>query len=315
MDLARILQAYYLTASTIVLSVWALPFLRARLLPYGSRSEGTAESGRSAAYAGNTASDDTSKTKSSFSAMLDRIAAIQVPHSWFNHFYQVSVISSVIWAYVLAHNGTVRRFMFSRVSPSSLQAPSMTIEQVWLLWLLLCIQGSRRLLETYLFAKPSKSTMHITHWLVGVTFYLVDGMAIWVEGVPSLMAGRGTTVSGISSTLNAETCFCLLTFTAASFVQNRAHAHLASLKTYQMPPSPIFRYVLCPHYSAEIVIYIALALLAAPERQLVNTTMMTALVFVTVNLCVTADGTKAWYIKRFGQVKVGSRTRVIPGIW
>jgi len=98
-------------------------------------------------------------------------------------------------------------------------------------------------------------------------------------------------------------------------VQHDCHAYLASLKKYTLPNHPAFLTVICPHYFAECIIYLALSMLASPPEYFVNRTMFCGLVFVAVNLGVTADGTKAWYEQKFGKENVQSRARMIPFIF
>jgi len=301
-------------------AIYAVPFLRTRLLSYGSRALPEASKNfKDEQYTGN-----------AITSILNAVASVQVPHSWFTHYYITSVASSLFWLQQLSGRGV----FFTLIADSSFQskfilasaaAPvgSMSLTQVYFLWLLLFIQGTRRLVESYTFAKPSKSTMHVAVWLIGIFFYLADGMAIWVEGIPALSSSASgklttqeTTNAVLAYALSSPTStFATLLFVAASLAQNRAHAHLFSLKTYQIPPSALFTYVWCPHYTAEIVIYICFALLAVPEGQWFNRTMVAAIVFVGGNLAVTANGTREWYIKRFGSEKAKGRARLVPGIW
>lgn len=104
-------------------------------------------------------------------------------------------------------------------------------------------------------------------------------------------------------------------FILASGVQHDCHAYLASLKKYSVPEHPIFRHLVCPHYFVECLIYLALAIVAAPSGRLVNWTIMCALVFVGVNLGVTADGTKSWYMQKFGAESMSGKWRMIPYVF
>ena len=58
----------------------------------------------------------------------------------------------------------------------------MSADQVLLTWSLMAIQGFRRLMESITLARPSKSKMWFVHWLLGVSFYLAIGIAVWIEG-------------------------------------------------------------------------------------------------------------------------------------
>ncbi len=63
------------------------------------------------------------------------------------------------------------------------------------------------------------------------------------------------------------------------------------------------------------MIYLSLALIAAPKGELINKTIFTALIFVLVNLGITAGMTKDWYEKKFGKEAVARRWRMIPFIF
>lgn len=59
----------------------------------------------------------------------------------------------------------------------------MGADQIILVWALMSVQGTRRLLESMTCGTPSESNMFIAHWLLGIAFYLVMGVAVWVEGI------------------------------------------------------------------------------------------------------------------------------------
>lgn len=310
--------------------MYALPFLGNRLLPYGSR--GFAERPKTAATANGKVKETTHEKldgqkhprmiiagsdMAGFSSnIIDRIALIRVPHSFFTHFYIVSFSASLFWLHQLYTRGAALQWIASFGSTTLLPTSgnSMILGQVWLLWVLLFIQGTRRLVESYVFSKSSKSTMHIAHWLIGLAFYVADSIAIWVEGMSALLAG-GVHTSFREELGKPKAIFGLCFFVVASIVQNRVHARLASLTSYQIPPGKLFQYVLCPHYTAEVVIYICFAILGAPQGTWLNVTMVAALIFVVSNLAVTAIGTRQWYVGQFGAAKVGARARLIPFVW
>lgn len=98
-------------------------------------------------------------------------------------------------------------------------------------------------------------------------------------------------------------------------MQYDAHAYLAGLKKYTLPDHPIFHNLVCPHYFAECLIYLALSIIAAPPGYMFNHTIFCALVLVAANLGVTADGTKRWYEQKFGIESVKNRWRMIPFVF
>jgi len=125
-----------------------------------------------------------------------------------------------------------------------------------------------------------------------------------------------------------RTFVAAILFLLASGMQYDCHAYLASLKTaasrsetergsngYRLPEHPAFHTTCTPHYFAECLIYLALALIAAPPGHLLNRSLVCALVFVVVNLGVTADGTRRWYEQKFGAAAVAGRARMIPFVF
>lgn len=113
-----------------------------------------------------------------------------------------------------------------------------------------------------------------------------------------------------SKTFIAMAMFCL-----ASMTQNVCHKHLASLKKYSLPDHPFFRSLICPHYTCECLIYLAIAIGAAPEEHFLNGTVVAGLVFVASNLAVTANSTKKWYAEKFGEEAVKGRWKMVPFIF
>ena len=113
--------------------------------------------------------------------ILDLLATLQVPHSYFQHFYTVSVFSSLFWAVQFLSKGRALK-LISQNAPHADPSRSMSIVQIALTWSLMSIQGLRRLLESTMFGKPSASKMWFVHWLLGIAFYLAVGVSVWIEG-------------------------------------------------------------------------------------------------------------------------------------
>lgn len=124
--------------------------------------------------------------------------------------------------------------------------------------------------------------------------------------------------------------FSILLFLLASGFQHDVHAYLAHLKTspaskaqpnnnapktYKLPTHPAFTPLICPHYTSEIIIYLAMAINAAPMGSWINATLGCAVVFVGINLGVTAWGTKEWYVRKFGEESVRGRWRMVPFVY
>jgi 3-oxo-5-alpha-steroid 4-dehydrogenase 3 len=101
----------------------------------------------------------------------------------------------------------------------------------------------------------------------------------------------------------------------ASGLQHDCHHYLASLKKYTLPSHPLFEWIVCPHYTAECVIYLSLALLAAPSGEQINKTILCGLLFIVVNLGVTAASSKRWYMQKFGEQNVRHKWKMIPFLY
>lgn len=106
----------------------------------------------------------------------------------------------------------------------------------------------------------------------------------------------------------------LVLFFVAWYAQYQYHAHLASLKKYTLPTEGLFAHIVCPHYTCECVIYLAIALMAAPAGRVFNTTELCGVVFAATNLSATAYGTKQWYAQKFGAERVVGRWCIIPWV-
>jgi 3-oxo-5-alpha-steroid 4-dehydrogenase 3 / polyprenol reductase len=168
---AQLCRAFFVLASGAALGANAIPSLRQWFISYGARSI-------RASPARATSRIENSSKSTIFLALA---AQLQVPHSWFTHYYITSISLSIFWAYQLLMSGIVFRFLAS-VSTSDTQA-SMTINQVLLVWLMMMLQGCRRFYECITLLKPSASKMHISSWVLGIAFYVIVSVSVWVEGI------------------------------------------------------------------------------------------------------------------------------------
>lgn len=208
----------------------------------------------------------------------------------------------------------------------------MSVNQVILCSALMAIQGGRRLFECISLGKPSQSKMWVVHWVIGLVYYLAMTVAVWVEGIRMLFIFPRTEevitnkfIAALQLTdiiTNARishpsirTMLFIPIFLCASGIQHDCHTYLAALKKYTLPIHPAFLSIVCPHYTAECMIYLCLTFLAAPQGQIVNKTVLSGLIFVVVNLGVSAGISKEWYIGKFGEEGVQQRWKMIPGLY
>ncbi|KAI4723692.1 hypothetical protein E4T48_00262 [Aureobasidium sp. EXF-10727] len=269
-----------------------VPSLRTRFLAYGSRQDGR-------------------QPKKLTANPLDALATFQVPHSWFASFYAVSTLCSFIWFSQILLDQSLWRSLAALTDINK----SMTLDQIIVTWILMLLQGVRRLYECLEFTKPSNARMWIGHWALGVWFYASMSVAVWVEGAPILRKESFDFSHLTIEPPSLRTFVGCLVFILASGVQHDCHAYLASLKKYSVPQHPVFSRLVCPHYFVECLIYFAMSIVAAPAGAMLNWTIVCALVFVAVNLGVTADGTRDWYVQKFGPDSMSGKWRMLPFVF
>jgi 3-oxo-5-alpha-steroid 4-dehydrogenase 3 len=318
-------QAFFILAAGVVLAVAAMPSdAKALLVDYGARKSPAAPA---------EPADQSSRKSQDRGWLLPFIATItswtQVPHAWFGAFYVVSLTCSVFWLAQYLGDGAVLRWIAS--NQASARQPSATSGQVALGWLMMFLQAARRVFEHATIIKPSKSTMWVVHWLLGLFFYLFISVAVWVEGsgmssaadgnngeTELLTAAQGAVLDdpAVRHTDDAQSLLkmavALPAFLFAWVNQYRCHKHLAGLKKYSLPDGGMFRHYICPHYTCECLLYLSMAVATAPRGSWCNRTLLCAVAFVAVNLGVTASGTRKWYAEKFGVGPVAGKWNMIP---
>ncbi|TVY54724.1 Polyprenol reductase [Lachnellula cervina] len=305
MDPATLCKAFFAVGTASDLGGLLLPSWRDNIMNYGSR--------------GSKDSDSESKLKKPSNALnqstltkaVEKLALYQVPHPWFTHFYLVSVASSAFWGYQIFTGGRIVKVLAARAAGGR----GMTANQVVLVWALMGVQGSRRLHESLSLTKASKSKMWVGLWVIGIAYYIFMGVSVWIEGSAVLSDPRPITSLLEFSKPSLKTIIGVPLFIFASALQNDCHKHLASLKKYSLPQRGLFKQIVCPHYMAECLVYVALAIISAPPGQALNRTVLAGLGFVVTNLGVTADSTKKWYMEKFGAENVEGRWRMIPYVY
>ncbi|KAI1346572.1 hypothetical protein F5Y01DRAFT_19248 [Xylaria sp. FL0043] len=308
---AQVCQLFYVLSAAAVITVAAVPDAAQRLLTqYGARSSGnttTSAAPQTQEATGPRISDNNAGTL--FRAVSRLTSVGMVPHSWFIHFYMLSLSCTIFWAVQFVTHGNVMELIVKNQLSKSTSS-SMALGQVILVWFFMGLQGARRLYEYLAVLRPSFSRMWIIHWFLGNAFYLCTSVSIWVEGSGSIECSSQECAGARFPVFKSVIASSV--FMTAWFMQYRCHRHLAGLKKYSLPDDGLFRYLVCPHYTCECLLYLSLAVLAAPEGQYCNQTLACAVLFVSTNLGVTAKGTKLWYSEKFGSDKVQGKWNMIP---
>ncbi|XP_049444855.1 polyprenol reductase [Epinephelus fuscoguttatus] len=201
----------------------------------------------------------------------DWLRSFDVPKRWFWHFYAISVgWNSLLLAFYL-------NFIFQHQSyPSWLtgildiltgvQSTNSQVPQLstLLVQLLLCVHSLRRLLECLCVSVFSDGAIHVVQYVFGVCYYIVLGLTV----LCSDRLGKGT--GPLLSQLDWCHVVGVALFIGASLMQHQCMVLLARLRTgksgtvetlaHRMPEGGWFELVSCPHYFAELLIYVSLSL-------------------------------------------------------
>jgi len=172
------------------------------------------------------------------------------------------------------------------------------------------IQTSRRALESFFVHKFTDRKVSYVNCLLAPAFYVFANLSPTVEllycnNCDSWYLYNFTTLVG------------LVLFFYSSLHQYRCHRILASLREgkteslFAIPHSDWFEYVSCPHYLAEVLIYLSLLLILGHFE---NWSMWLILAFVLANLGNSALDTHRWYKNKFGDDYPKYRKAIIPNM-
>ncbi|RYG64110.1 hypothetical protein EON64_14645 [archaeon] len=235
------------------------------------------------------------------------IARLVVPKAFFSHFY---VVGSTISTLVLAWAGC---------------RPYPVNQLTALLFLLHCL---RRLYECQRLTLYGNAQMHLAGYLVGLLHYTLAPLTLLVamceqkiasphSGVLLGLRGRDLMWSGVVS----------LMFLGYSMLQHQTHHALYLMKmrclkeggsssnsnssVHSFPRAWMFSHCACPHYAAEIGLYLCL-LLSNPRCK----SMYFLALWVAANLSVVAYQQYCWYLETFPDEVLSRRWYIlIPFVW
>ncbi|XP_068599896.1 polyprenol reductase [Brachionichthys hirsutus] len=201
----------------------------------------------------------------------DCMCVIDVPKRWFWHFYAVSVgwngLLLVLHLNFIFHHQSFPTWLtgivdiLTGVPSTDSQAPQLS---TLLMQLLLCVHSLRRLLECLCVSVFSDGAMHLVQYVFGLVYYVALGFTV----LCSDRLGKGT--GTLLSQLNWFHVVAVTLFIWASLLQHQSTVLLARLRTgksgavetlaHRLPNGGWFDLVSCPHYFAELLIYISLSL-------------------------------------------------------
>ena len=252
------------------------------------------------------------------------LSSLRVPKQYFSHFYITGCFISLICFILSIHNG-------SKSSESNeLRHIAIT------LFGLHCLH---RYLECKYITIYGTSTIHLAGYLVGLFHYIIIPLSMLYSEQSVHITLLFTNISDefrlyylllmiflyVIASMSQYICHYILyqlklnSYSGTKIGVNRPLIRIESCRLvedsksdtiYQLPPGFLFNYICCPHYTMEIIIYIVL--------YNINPTITQAsiLMWVAVNLSVTASVQYTWYNKHYMyEMKRRGIRRLIPLIW
>ncbi|XP_038063390.1 polyprenol reductase-like [Patiria miniata] len=196
---------------------------------------------------------------------------LDVPKQWFTHFYAVSAVCNGFLFFkllqVLFFNGQMPGWYMDQLrflTDYPLQIPNASHLSVVITIALLFIQGTRRLYECLFVSSYSKSTMHVAHYILGILLYSLIGMTIFAEGPDLQQPAPFDNVWQLGEQLQWFNVVGVGMFFWATYHHHVAHKIFAGLRkgdkdrSHKIPRGDWFELVSCPHYLAEILVYVAI---------------------------------------------------------
>ncbi|XP_068176187.1 polyprenol reductase [Antennarius striatus] len=231
---------------------------------------------------------------------------INIPKRWFWHFYAVSVgwngLLLVMHMNFTFHRQSVPSWLTGTVDiltgvPSIYsQVPQLS---TLLMQQMICIHSLRRLMECLFVSVFSDGAIHLVQYVFGLVYYVALGLTVLCSD--RLGTGTGTLLSQLS-------CFhvaAVTLFIWASLMQHQSMVLLARLRTgksgavetrtHRLPKGGWFDLVSCPHYFAELLIYISLSLVSGG----LSLTWWLVVLYVLFNQALAAQLCHEFYIGKY----------------
>ncbi|KAM8939503.1 polyprenal reductase [Pelodytes ibericus] len=231
-----------------------------------------------------------------------------LPKRWFCHFYVLSVTWNSILLWILLRTLLwgidVPEWINSLYhylgigSQQTVGAELSTILAIVLLW----VHSFRRLMECLYVSVFSKGMIHLAHYCLGIIYYVLVGITLFSH---SRLDNRALSVGDVLMQARWYHAIGLMLYIWASGHQHKTHIILANLRksksgeivsmNHVVPHGDWFEYVSCPHYFAELLIYVSIAILFG----LVYITWWFVILFVLFNQALAALLCHEFYHDKF----------------
>ncbi|XP_077333597.1 polyprenal reductase [Lithobates pipiens] len=232
-----------------------------------------------------------------------------LPKRWFSHFYYLSVFwnGALLWLVVQSQLFGVEipqwlqslLHFFNKEPQQKISGGEVsTILALSLIWL----HSLRRLEECLYVSIYSSGVIHVAQYGLGVAYYFLIGITLLDY---ANLDPKNVTVSDLAFQVHWYHIAGLTLYIWASVHQHRCHVILANLRkdksgkvvtmNHVMPNGDWFERVSCPHYFAELLIYVSIALLFG----LGHTSWWLVVMFVLFNQSLAAILCHEFYHEKF----------------
>ncbi|EGX51619.1 hypothetical protein AOL_s00054g318 [Orbilia oligospora ATCC 24927] len=251
-NLTSVVQFFYFNAILITITLNVFPPFARKLYTYGKNASDTKPT-KAATKDVDKKPRTTTEPKSPLDVLLDLVGKLQVPHSWFMHFYAFSFAVQLFWLLQVIFHGRILQLVLDNlpgnqppkdavVEPQIVPGPdgSQSLETILLCIICMTMQSARRLWESIYIQKSGNSKMGILIYIAGITHYTMMGFATWCEGIETLRLNTNIPISHPSDLLKPPRINTLLAipfFFLGSGLQHDAHVHLASLSDGEEVPA------------------------------------------------------------------------------
>ncbi|KAJ1215139.1 hypothetical protein NDU88_002748 [Pleurodeles waltl] len=232
-----------------------------------------------------------------------------LPKRWFSHFYVVSVlwngflIMVLIHTLFFGHNIPAWLMVLVRRLSGVSQDQGMGGElSAFLVLMLLWLHSLRRLAECILVSVFSDGVIHLLQYCFGLLYYILLGITVLCQ-VP--FHGKSVSSEDVLQQTRWHHILGVLIYLWASVHQHRCHKILANLRKnksgevinmgHNVPSGDWFDRVSCPHYFAELLIYIAMVVIFGIR----NFTWCMVVMYVLCNQALAAVLCHEFYLRKF----------------
>ncbi|XP_030228476.1 polyprenal reductase [Gadus morhua] len=233
---------------------------------------------------------------------------LDVPKRWFWHFYAVSVVWNglllVLSLHLKLQNQSYPQWLTYFLSfLCGMQWNESQVPQLstLLVQLFLWSHSLRRLLECLFVSVYSEGVIHMAQYMFGIGYYIILGLTVICSNNFLDAKGFGSLFHQLDLGHLSGTAL----FISASLLQHSSLVTLAMLRTgnsgtvktfvHGVPHGGWFELVSCPHYFAELLIYISLGLVFGG----LSLTWWTVVSYVLFNQALAAQLCQEFYMTKF----------------